>query len=194
MYAFIEGELAELSPTHAVVNCLGVGYLLHISLTTFEEIQGKKACRLHTHLVVKEDDLSLYGFSNPNERHIFQMLITVSGIGPSTARTMLSTLPADELQHAILNGNVPLLKSVKGVGAKTAQRMVLELQDKLAKTSVEVGVGSTTHHNRDEALNALVMLGFTKPMAEKALLKVSKQEGGNQLSVEDLIKQALKAL
>ena len=195
MYAYLEGKLAELTPTYAVIDCAGVGYLLQISLSTYEKIQGQSNCKLHTYVNVREDEFSLYGFYSKIEKHTFELMITVSGIGPSTARTLLSTLPAEEFQSAILNGNVSLLKSVKGIGAKTAQRMVLELQDKMAKGADEfVSTMTNVNQNRDEAAAALVMLGFSKPMAEKALIKVTRNQGDTELSVEELIKLALKAL
>lgn len=195
MFAYLEGKLAEVTPTYAIVDCSGVGYMLNITLSTYEKIQGKNTCKLFTYVNVREDEFSLFGFHSMGERHIFELMISVSGIGPSTARTMLSTLPAEELQSAILSGNVALLKSVKGIGAKTAQRMVLELQDKMAKTAGEIqmpmGSGSV---KKEEASAALVMLGFTRPMAEKAIIKVSKQRQGEDLSVEELIKLALKTI
>ena len=195
MYAYIKGQLAELTPTHAVIESNGVGYFLQITLATFEKIQGQENCRLYTYLNVREDELSLYGFYTKTEKSTFELMITVSGIGPSTARTLLSTLPAEEFQSAILSGNISLLKSVKGIGAKTAQRMVLELQDKLAKGTNEViEVNSPKEQKRNEAVAALVMLGFTKPMAEKALIKVIKSNPQTDITVEQLIKLALKTL
>ena len=149
MYAYIKGQLAELTPTHAVIESNGVGYFLQITLATFEKIQGQENCRLYTYLNVREDELSLYGFYTKTEKSTFELMITVSGIGPSTARTLLSTLPAEEFQSAILSGNISLLKSVKGIGAKTAQRMVLELQDKLAKGTNEV-IEVTHPKNKNE--------------------------------------------
>ncbi len=196
MYGYLKGDLVECTPTNAIVDVNGVGYALNISLYTFEKISGKKQVILFTHLWVKEDALTLFGFADKEEKAIFELMITVSGIGPSTARTVLSTLSPSELVSAISSGNVPLLKSVKGIGAKTAQRMVLELQDKLVKGG---SVGSldlmqANDPSREEAIAALVMLGFARNAAEKALANVIKNNPGQDLSVEQLIKLTLKAI
>jgi len=194
MYAYLKGQLADISPTDAVVDVNGVGYALSISLYTYERIVGKKDVILFTHLWVKEDQLSLFGFCDKEEKAIFELMITVSGIGPSIARTVLSTLSPSEVVSAISGGNVPLLKSVKGIGAKTAQRMVLELQDKIIKGVGTVDVTPLKDSKNEEAITALTMLGFARNAAEKALAAVIKKHAGQDLSVEQLIKLTLKAI
>ena len=197
MYAHFSGKLAYKSPTLVVVDCNGVGYELHISLYTFERLKNTDQITLLAHLVVKEDGHVLYGFADEEERSLFRHLISVNGIGAATARMILSSLSAHELQHAILQGNVSLLKSVKGVGPKSAQRIILELQDKLQKSEAgEIrfpGSGSRTSQ-RDEAVTALVALGFTRPQIEKAVGAVMAQSSTSPVNVEDIIKQALKRL
>ena len=195
MYAYVKGSIVECTPTQVVIDVNGIGYLLNISLHTFEKINGKKEAILFTYLWVKDDALSLFGFGNKEEQSIFELMITVSGIGPNTARTILSTLSPNEVIGAISTGNVPLLKSVKGIGAKTAQRMVLELQDKVMKVGDAQLV--SMHANdaqREEAIAALVMLGFARNAAEKALASVIKNNQGEDLTVEKLIKLSLKAI
>lgn len=196
MYAYLNGTLADVGPTHAVIDVNGVAYLLSISLNTYEKIQNEKQAKLFTYLWVKDDALSLFGFADKDEQSIFELMISVSGVGPNTARTILSTLTANEAVDAISQGNVSLLKSVKGIGAKTAQRMVLELQDKVVKTSGAEGfLGiSAAQAQKEEALSALVMLGFAKNTADKALDKILKQNKGQELSVEQLIKLTLKSI
>lgn len=194
MYAYLKGRLADISPTDVVVDVNGVGYALSISLYTYERINGKKEVILFTHLWVKEDQLSLFGFCDKEEKAIFELMITVSGIGPSIARTVLSTLSPSEVVSAISGGNVPLLKSVKGIGAKTAQRMVLELQDKIIKGVGTVDVTPLKDSKNEEAIAALTMLGFARNAAEKALAAVIKKHAGEDLSVEQLIKLTLKAI
>lgn len=194
MYAYLKGQLVDASPTDVVVDVNGVGYALSISLYTYERINGKKEVILFTHLWVKEDQLSLFGFCDKEEKAIFELMITVSGIGPSIARTVLSTLSPSEVVSAISSGNVPLLKSVKGIGAKTAQRMVLELQDKIMKGGASVDVTPLKDSKNEEAIAALTMLGFARNAAEKALAAVIKKHAGEDLSVEQLIKLTLKAI
>jgi Holliday junction DNA helicase RuvA len=195
MYGYLKGDLVECTPTNALLDVNGVGFDLSISLYTYEKISQKKKVILFTYLWVKEDALSLYGFADKEEKAIFELAITVSGIGPNTARTVLSTLSPNELVGAISTGNVPLLKSVKGIGAKTAQRMVLELQDKVMKTGgAQLDVLQATDAKREEAIAALVMLGFARNAAEKALGAVLKKHSGEDLSVEQLIKNTLKAI
>lgn len=195
MYGYLKGELVECTPTNALLDVNGVGYDLSISLNTYEKISQNKKVVLFTYLWVKEDALSLYGFAEKEEKAIFELMITVSGIGPNTARTVLSTLSPNEVVGAISTGNVPLLKSVKGIGAKTAQRMVLELQDKVMKTGgAHIDVLEATDAKREEAIAALVMLGFARNSAEKALGAVLKKHSGEDLSVEQLIKNTLKAI
>lgn len=194
MYAYLKGKLVDSSPTDVVVDVNGVGYALSISLYTYERINGKKEVILFTHLWVKEDQLSLFGFCDKEEKAIFELMITVSGIGPSIARTIMSTLSPSEVVSAISGGNVPLLKSVKGIGAKTAQRMVLELQDKIIKGVGKVDVTPLKDSKNEEAIAALTMLGFARNAAEKSLGAVIKKHSGEDLSVEQLIKLTLKAI
>jgi Holliday junction DNA helicase RuvA len=194
MYSFIEGNITDLNPTTAVLSCQGIGYSINISLNTFTQIQGKETCRLHTHLIVREDALILYGFADAGERHIFQQLISVSGVGPNTARLILSSLTSTEVADAIANENVKMLQSIKGIGGKSALRIIIDLKDKIMK-DLPLGENLTSSHNtgKHEALSALVMLGFSKPVAEKALDQIIKASVG-VLPVDQLIKNALKIL
>lgn len=194
MYSFIEGKIADLNPTTAVLACQGIGYTINISLNTYSLITGKESCRLHTHLVVREDALILYGFADVSERHVFQQLISVSGVGPNTARLILSSLTANEVADAIATENVRILQSIKGIGGKSALRIIIDLKDKIMK-DLPAGENLMASHNtgKHEALSALVMLGFNKPVAEKALDQVIKASDGT-LPVDLLIKNALKIL
>lgn len=199
MYSFIEGVLAEKRPTYTVLNCNGVGYLLNISLHTYGQLPDPASgvevtCRLLTHLIVKEDALVLYGFSTEEERHLFRELITVSGIGAGTARLILSSLNPAEIKTAIVRGDISLIQSVKGIGSKTAQRIIVDLRDKLGKTGTTGEILEIQYNTKkDEALSGLIMLGFNKTLAEKTIDKIIRTEGSG-LSVEDLIKSALKML
>ena len=195
MFAYVDGVLMDKNPTYAVIDCNGVGYMLHISLNTFSKLQqeGQK-CKLFTHLQVKEDAHTLYGFASDEERLLFRLLIAVSGIGASTAQMMLSAMGVSELMSCIASGNSGALQSIKGIGAKTAQRIVIELQDKINKTGISIGKTEFSNHNiRNEAISALVLLGFSKQMAEKATDKVLKNST-EDISIENLIKEALKIL
>lgn len=194
MYSFIEGKIADLNPTTAVLACQGIGYTINISLNTFTKINGQDSCRLHTHLVVREDALILYGFADISERHVFQQLISVSGVGPNTARLILSSLTSTEVTDAIATENVKLLQSIKGIGGKSALRIIIDLKDKIMK-DLPAGENLIHTHNtsKHEALSALVMLGFNRPVADKALEQVIKANGG-ALPVDQLIKNALKIL
>ena len=194
MYSFVEGKIADLNPTAVVINCNGVGYLIHISLNTYSKISGKETCRIHTHLVVREDALVLFGFADEQERVVFQQLISVSGIGPNTARLILSALGPEEVANAIISENVKLLQSIKGIGGKSAMRLIIDLKDKMQKDAPLREIFGGTHNTvKQEALSALVMLGFNKSLAEKALEQVMKAEG-IALPVEHLVKSALKIL
>ena len=194
MYSFIEGKIAELNPTTAVLACQGIGYSINISLNTYTQINGKESCKLFTHLVVREDALILFGFADVSEKHVFQQLISVSGVGPNTARLILSSLTSAEVADAIASENVKLLQSVKGIGGKSALRIIIDLKDKIMK-DLPAGENLMSSHNtgKHEALSALVMLGFNRPVAEKALDQVIKASGG-ALPVDQLIKNALKIL
>ena len=178
MYDFIEGNIESLNPTHVVISNQGLGYIAAISLTTYEKIKGHKNARLFVDLLFKVENqspvsMNLYAFSDPDERHMFRMLTSVSGVGNNTAMLMLSSLAPDDLASAILNGNVGLLKSIKGIGEKSAQRIVLELRDKLmgGKKSMALSAASGVSDHFSEALSALTTLGYVKANAEKALKK-----------------------
>lgn len=193
MYDYIDGKLAYKSPTHLVVEANGVGYRIHISLNTFANIGDSERCKIYTWLHVKEDAHTLYGFSDEGERKLFLHLISVSGIGTATAVIMLSSMTPAEIQQAIVNADVAQIQRIKGIGAKTAQRTILELQDKLKKEGFESLISVPKHNTiKDEALSALIMLGFTKQSVDKVLEKVVRDY--QDLSVEQMIKLALKNL
>ncbi len=193
MITHIQGKLTEKNPTHVVIECNGVGYMLNISLHTFSQIPDNENLKLFTHLQVKEDSHTLYGFSSLAEREIFRLLISVSGIGASIARTMLSSLTPKQVREGIASSDVALIQSIKGIGAKTAQRVIIDLKDKILKIydidEVSVSQGNT---NKDEALSALEVLGFVKKQAERVVDKIIMAEP--DASVESIIKQALKNL
>lgn len=196
MYDYITGTVASLSPTHAVIDNGGVGYLMAITLQTYAALDGAERAKLYVHLAIREDAHLLYGFGTEREREAFQLLLSVSGVGAGTARLVLSSLTVDELQLAIATENVNAIKQVKGVGLKTAQRIVIDLRDKMLAlggsldgSQIIAPVNNTT---RQEALSALTMLGFARSAAEKTLDQIIKSEG--ELSVEQLIKHALKRL
>jgi len=193
MITHIQGKLTEKNPTHVIIDCNGVGYMLNISLHTYSQIPEGEQLKLFTHLQVKEDSHTLYGFSSLAEREIFRLLISVSGIGSSIARTMLSSLKPKQIREGIAGGDVVLIQSIKGIGAKTAQRVILDLKDKILKIydidEVSVFQGNT---NKDEALSALEVLGFVKKQAERVVDKI--MIGQPDANVETIIKQALKNL
>ncbi len=193
MITHIQGKLTEKNPTHVVIDCNGVGYMINISLHTYSQIADSEHLKLYTHLQVKEDSHTLYGFSSLAEREIFRLLISVSGVGASTARTMLSSLTPVQVREAIATSDVVLIQSIKGIGAKTAQRVILDLKDKILKIyeidEVSVSKGNT---NKNEALSALEVLGFVKKQAERVVDKIiATQPDAN---IETIIKQALKNL
>lgn len=193
MYEYISGRIAEASPAHVVIDVNGIGYLLNISLNTFTRLEGKTEAQLFVHENIREDAFQLYGFADPAERELFRHLISVSGIGANTARMMLSSLTPDELRGAILTGNVNQIKGVKGIGAKTAQRVIVDLKDKLSKEPIDQKIFAEQDNTiRDEALSALVMLGFAKNSAQKAIDKILKEN--SSVKVEEVIKQALKIM
>lgn len=183
----------EKNPTSATIDCNGVGYFINISLNTFSKIPDEENLKLFTHFVVREDANLLYGFYDKEEREIFRMLISVNGVGVNTARVILSTLSPSQAQESILTEDVDQLKAVKGIGAKTAQRIILDLRDKIGK-NLEVSDISLPKHNtnKEEALSALEVLGFTRKQSLKVVDKFLKNEPG--LTVEELIKSALKVL
>jgi Holliday junction DNA helicase RuvA len=192
--AHIEGKLTEKTPTYVVIDCGGVGYSVQISLYTYEQIGNSENLRLLTHLVIKEDSHTLYGFMQSDERLLFTQLISVSGVGPNTARLMLSSLKPADIRQAISEGNWALIKTVKGIGEKTAQKVVIDLKNKVQKSdgAGELSLVSSRTTKVDEALAALTMLGFGKTEAEKALLKIRQQNP--EYTVEELVKQTLKIL
>ena len=195
MIAFLKGRLAHKEPTFVIIDVNGVGYQVNISLQTFSEIKDKENILLFTHLAIREDAHVLFGFSNEAEKKLFQQLISVNGIGPSTAIVMLSYMNSHELKTAIVQENVAALQSIKGIGGKTAQRVIIDLKDKLKKETWEESQPSVslTPHNtlRKEALSALLTLGLPRAVAEKSIDSVLKKSG-NTVTLEDLVKQALK--
>ncbi|WP_316798759.1 Holliday junction branch migration protein RuvA [Pedobacter frigidisoli] len=194
MYAYIDGRLTFKNPAYVVIEAGGIGYHVNISLNTYSALGDSERCKLYTWLYVKEDAHTLYGFAEEGERRLFLHLISVSGIGPNTGRMILSSITPEEIQTAIVKADLPLIQRIKGLGAKTAQRLVLELQDKLKKEGVDSLISMPQHNTvKDEALSALVMLGFAKQTAEKTIDQILKGTEGT-LSVEQLIKQALKKL
>lgn len=201
MYEYFKGKLESLEPTQAVVDCGGVGYLLEITLNTYEALRKSDAAqvKLYAHLSVREDAQQLYGFYDLAEREMFRILINVNGVGNQTARVMLSSLTVDELRTAIQTQDVRKVQSVKGIGAKTAQRIVLELADKIGGVQGAQGVlgvqGAHVNPARDEAMTALLMLGFAKPAVEKLLMNNEwKNADGSPMTVEDIIKEGLRRL
>lgn len=194
MYAFIEGSIDSLNPASAVINCKGIGYNIAISLNTYTLIKGKTECRLLTHLVVREDAQMLFGFANEDERMLFRHLISVSGVGANTARLILSSLTPSDVSEAIINAKVGTLQRVKGIGGKTAQRIIIDLKDKLVKdVGIKEILGTTHNTNKEEALSALTLLGFNRNLAEKTVDKIIQDEGSS-ITVEQLIKSALKIM
>jgi len=193
MITQIRGRLVEKNPTYVVVDCSGVGYLLHISLQTYSSLGDDEAVRMYTHLSIREDAHTLFGFHSKTEREVFRLLISVSGVGPSIARTMLSSMTSEEIQNAIASENVGLIQSVKGIGAKTAQRVIVDLKDKILKTFDidEVSI-QTNNTNKEEALSALEVLGFNRKQSDKVVSNILKESP--EATVELLIKKALKSL
>ena len=193
MIAHIQGKLVEKTPTDVVIDCGGVGYHINISLHTYSLLPNSDQIKLFTYLQVKEDAHTLFGFFEKSEREIFKMLLSVSGIGASIARTMLSSLEPKQIIQAIASGDVGTVQSIKGIGLKTAQRVILDLQDKVLKLydldEVSMVLNNT---NRDEALSALEVLGFVRKTSEKVVEKIIKEDP--DASVESIIKKALKSL
>jgi Holliday junction DNA helicase RuvA len=193
MITHIQGRLTEKNPTDVVIDCNGVGYLLNISLHTYSQIPDQENLKLFTHLQVKEDSHSLYGFSSLVEREIFRLLISVSGIGANTARTMLSSLTPNQIKEAIASESVHTIQSVKGIGTKTAQRVIIDLKDKILKVyNIDETSVSRNNTNKDEALSALEVLGFSKKQSERVVDKIVMDQ--QEANVEVIIKEALKNL
>lgn len=193
MYDYLRGEIAEIAPTYAVIDCGGVGYNVNISLNTYTAIQNLREAKLFVYEAIREDAYTLFGFRDKQEREMFELLISVSGVGPNTARMILSSLTVDDLMSVIASGNSGMLKSVKGIGAKTAQRIIVDLKDKVtgvgdAAAVAEQGSGEAY----DEAVAALIMLGFTRAAVQKTVGKLLREQP--TLKVEEIIKMALKLL
>lgn len=197
MIAYLDGKLAYKDPTYAIIDIHGVGYETKISLQTFSGLPAPgERCKLFTWLYVREDAQVLFGFSVPDEKDLFLDLISVSGIGPATALVMLSSLSSQEIRHAIVQEDVRVVQSIKGIGSKTAQRVILELKDKMKKHSLAGGINISSgtlsgSAVRSEALSALVTLGIARPVAEKSLDAILKTKG-SEISLEELIKLALR--
>lgn len=194
MYSYIKGRLIEKSPTDLIIECNGIGYHIHISLHTFSLLPQEESLLIYTHFIVKEDAQLLYGFVEKSEREIFKLLLSVSGIGANTARNILSYTSPKELARAIAINDIKTIQSIKGIGLKTAQRLVLDLQEKVQKLglSESVEIISVSNENAQEALAALEVLGFVRKSAEKAVNKIVAEQ--TEISVEAIIKQALKML
>ncbi len=193
MIEYLRGTIAELTPASLILETQGTGYFLNISLSTYSRLEGKKECKILVHEIIREDSHQLYGFADKEERDVFRYLISVTGVGAGTARMMLSSLNPAEIEKAVAGSDVNLLKSIKGIGLKTAQRIIVDLKDKLGR---QAGAGEifavADNTKREEALSALVMLGFAKSAVAKVLDRILREEKPE--SVEDLIKQALKNL
>lgn len=194
MYSFISGTIVEKNPAYVIIDNQGIGYLINITLNTFTSIGEQEKVRLYVHLAIREDAHTLYGFYTEQERSLFLQLITVSGVGCNTARLILSSMTVKEAAEAIATSNTRLIQGVKGIGAKTAQRIVVDLHDKIGKLEIEEGEKTSPAYNttRDEALSALMVLGFSKANIEKILDKLMKQM--DNPAVEDLIKESLRLL
>ena len=193
MITYVKGKLAEKNPANVVIETNGIGYYIRISLQTFSKIPDSESVKLYTYLSVKEDSHTLFGFFEKAEREIFKALISVSGIGPSTAITMLSSLETKQIQQAIATGDVATIKSIKGIGIKTAQRVILDLKDKILKTyNIDEDLLTTDNTIKNEALSALEVLGFTSKNTEKVIQKLLMEDP--DLTLEKIIKQALKIL
>jgi len=191
MITHLKGKLVEKSPTNVVIEVNGIGYWVNISLTTFSQITDNENIKLYTHLQIKEDSHSLYGFYSKKERDIFRLLISVSGVGTSTARTMLSSLNPQQVVEAISSNNVSIVQSVKGIGSKTAQRLIIELRDKILKIyDLDESYVNSNNTTREEALSALEVLGINKKSSERLVDNIIKEN--QDISVEEIIKETLK--
>ncbi len=193
MIEYINGKITELTPTMAVTECNGIGYQVNISLTTYSSLAVGKEAKLYIYEAIREDAHLLYGFKDTREREIFMMLISVSGVGPNTARVILSSFTAAEMEQVIASANVAILKSVKGIGAKTAERIIVDLKDKIKQDNSPFIVGiQSGREEQEEAVAALVMLGYPQPAARKAVQAIQKERPAAK--VEEIIKAALKML
>ncbi|HBF88056.1 MAG TPA: Holliday junction branch migration protein RuvA [Bacteroidales bacterium] len=193
MIEYIKGEIHEITPTNVVVEASNIGYSINVSLNTFSLINDKKTCKLYIHEVIREDAHVLFGFENKKEREVFRLLISVSGIGANTARMILSSMTAYEVEKSILQNEVETFNKIKGIGIKTAQRVIVDLKDKVGKSDTDNNIFATLNNTiKEESLSALVMLGFNKKESEKLVDKVLKEK--SDMSVEELIKEVLKRL
>ena len=193
MIDYIKGNISQLTPTFVTVETAGVGYFINISLSTFSRLENKSEIRILIHEIIREDSHQLYGFADAEERDIFRHLISVTGVGANTARMMLSSLNTVEIEQAIIGSDVNILKSIKGIGLKTAQRIIVDLKEKLGKHAVSGEIFTFSDNtNREEALSALVMLGFAKSAVSKVLDKIVREQ--KNMTVEEMIKKALKNL
>ena len=193
MIDYITGTVTELNPAFAVVECNGIGYGINISLNTFSALEKDTSCRILIHEAIREDAHLLYGFATADERDLFRQLITVSGVGAGTARMMLSSVTPSDLREAIISGNVAILKGVKGIGLKTAQRIIVDLKDKIGKHAVSGEILAFSDNTaREEALSALVMLGFARNSAAKVIDNILREN--RKLQVEEIVRKALKLL
>ena len=193
MYDYIKGEIKEISPTHVIIDNNGIGYFINISVNTFSKLSGKENGLIFIYEVIREDTHQLFGFFDKKERDIFLHLISVSGVGANTARVMLSSLTPEEIQSAIIHSDINLLKSIKGIGTKSAERIIVDLRDKVGKLKDgDQIVASLDNTIKEEALSALVMLGFPKAKVDKIINEILKENKG--LSVENLIKESLKRI
>ena len=195
MIDYIKGQISELNPTEVILETYGIGYRILISLQTYEGLNGKKDATVYIHHYLREDEELYYGFASRDERELFRLLISVSGIGASTARMMLSSMSSDEIRNAIIAEDINKIKSIKGIGLKSAQRLILELKDKVVKgggSETPALFSSSSNAHTDEAVTALVMLGFTKANVTKAVTAVLKENPA--ASLEEIIKQSLKRL
>ena len=197
MMEYVKGEIVELTPTQMIMECAGIGYGLNISLNTYTTFNGKQSGKIYVYEVIREDSHTLYGFAEKIERELFVLLISVSGVGPNTARMILSSLPPSDLTQVIANKDEASLTSVKGIGLKTAQRIIIELKNKVKITTAETNSGAPSQSNNngaiaEEAISALVMLGFQKAPSQKTVISILKE--APSLSVEQVIKAALRML
>ena len=193
MIDYITGTVTELNPAFAVVECNGIGYGINISLNTFSALEKDTSCRILIHEAIREDAHLLYGFATADERDLFRQLITVSGVGAGTARMMLSSVTPSDLREAIISGNVAILKGVKGIGLKTAQRIIVDLKDKIGKHAVSGEILAFSDNTaREEALSALVMLGFARSSVSKVIDNLLREN--KKLQVEEIVRKALKLL
>ncbi len=192
MFEYIKGKIVEINPTYLIIENLGIAYFVNISLNTYSNTKENEERKIFIHQVIREDANLLFGFLNKTDREIFRLLITVSGVGANTGRMMLSSMSASEIKKAIIEGQVNTLKSIKGIGVKTAQRIIIDLKDKIAKTGDDNVLIPEINKNKEEALSALIMLGFKKVSVEKNIDKILKKDA--TLSVEEILKIALKQL